>query len=52
VVLCFGKHKDKTLEQIAKEDSGYFKWMYGADFGLHSKKILKKLCLERGIRFE
>ena len=52
VVLCFGKHKDKTLEQIAKEDSGYFKWMYGADFGLHSKQILKKLCLERGIRFE
>ena len=52
VVLCFGKHKDKTLEQIAKEDSGYFKWMYAADFGLHSKQVLKKLCLERGIRFE
>jgi len=23
----FGKHKDKTLEEVAKEDAGYLRWM-------------------------
>lgn len=41
--LCynFGKHKGKTVENVDKEEPGYFGWMLNADFPLYTKKILK-----------
>lgn len=42
--LCynFGKHKGKTVEQVDKEEPGYFGWMLNADFPLYTKMILKE----------
>ena len=42
--LCynFGKQKGKTIEQIAKEEPGYFGWMLNADFPLYTKMLLKE----------
>jgi len=28
VEVCFGKHRGKTLQQLADEEPGYFDWMY------------------------
>lgn len=42
--LCynFGKHKGKTVEQVDKEEPGYFGWMLNADFPLYTKMMLKE----------
>jgi DNA polymerase-3 subunit epsilon len=47
--LCFGKYKDMRFQDIFEKDKGYFKWMYNADFGLHTKAKLKQVCNELGI---
>lgn len=47
--LCFGKYKDMRFQDIYEKDKGYFKWMYQADFGLHTKSKLKQVCQELGI---
>jgi DNA polymerase-3 subunit epsilon len=50
IVLNFGKHKDKSFQKINQEDPGYFRWMYNADFGEHTKIKLKQICEELGIK--
>jgi len=47
--LCFGKYKDMRFQDIYEKDKGYFRWMYNADFGLHTKAKLKQVCDELGI---
>jgi len=47
--LCFGKYKDMRFQDIYEKNKGYFKWMYNADFGLHTKAKLKQACNELGI---
>lgn len=47
--LCFGKYKDMRFQDIYEKDRGYFRWMYQADFGLHTKAKLKQVCNELGI---
>ena len=42
VVYNFGKHKGKTVEQVMKEEPGYYGWMMDADFPLYTKMQLKK----------
>jgi len=42
VVYNFGKHKGKTIENIAKTEPGYYGWMLEADFPLYTKSILRK----------
>ncbi len=49
-ILCFGKYKDLTFQEIFEKDKGYFRWMYNADFGLHTKSKLKEICDELGIK--
>jgi len=49
-VLCFGKHKDRTFQEVFEQDKGYFRWMYNADFGLHTKAKLKEICDDLGIK--
>lgn len=49
-LLCFGKYKDMKFQDINSKDPGYFKWMYNADFGLHTKAKLKQVCDELGIK--
>ena len=38
----FGKHKGKTVEEVNSLEPGYYGWMMGADFPLHTKECLKK----------
>jgi DNA polymerase-3 subunit epsilon len=41
VVYNFGKHKGKSLEQVDKEEQGYYGWLIHANFPLYTKKVLK-----------
>lgn len=38
----FGKHKGKTVEQVADEEPGYYGWMLNSNFPLYTKEVLKK----------
>jgi len=37
----FGKHKGKTIQEVARIEPGYYGWMMDADFPLYTKKCLK-----------
>lgn len=43
VILTIGKHKNKNIELIAKEDLNYFKWMSESNFSTDTKLIAKKI---------
>lgn len=51
VVFNFGKHKDKSVEEVLTKEPGYYDWMMNADFSLHTKQklseILNKMKLGR-----
>ncbi|MDX2361457.1 MAG: 3'-5' exonuclease [Crocinitomicaceae bacterium] len=40
-VYNFGKHKGKTIRDIAQIEPGYYGWMLDADFPLYTKQCLK-----------
>ena len=40
-VLSFGKYRDVTLEQIWKDNPGYFSWINQADFPLYTKNVMR-----------
>lgn len=42
IVYNFGKQKGKTVEQVSKDEPGYYGWMMDADFPLYTKACLKK----------
>lgn len=42
VVYNFGKQKDKTVEEVANSEPGYYGWLMNADFPLYTKQCLKK----------
>ncbi|MEE2931162.1 MAG: 3'-5' exonuclease [Bacteroidota bacterium] len=39
--LSFGKYKGKTLEEIWKQNPGYFSWFKQADFPQYTKNVMK-----------
>lgn len=39
--LNFSKHKDRPLADVVKTDSGFLRWIMGADFSLETKKIVE-----------
>ncbi len=41
-VYNFGKHKGKTIKQVAQLEPGYYGWMLDADFPLYTKQCLRK----------
>ena len=41
-IYNFGKHKGKTIEEVAKEEPGYYGWMLNSNFPLYTKEVLKK----------
>ena len=44
IVITFGKHKDKPVQQINTEDNGYLKWMFEvADFPTETKLLAKQI---------
>ncbi len=42
-IFSFGKYKDRTVEEVLKENPGYYAWMQNADFPLYTKKVLKQI---------
>ncbi|MDL2251827.1 ribonuclease H-like domain-containing protein [Odoribacter sp. OttesenSCG-928-J03] len=44
-VFNFGKHKGKSVDQVLKEEPGYFAWMLNGEFPLYTKKILTEIKL-------
>lgn len=42
VIYNFGKHKNKTVEEVAKVEPGYYGWMLDAEFPLYTKQCLRK----------
>ena len=44
-VFNFGKNKGIPVEQVLKEQPGYYAWMLNSDFPLYTKKILTEIKL-------
>ncbi len=44
-VFNFGKHKGKLVEQVLKNDHGYYQWMMDGDFSLDTKRRLTQIKL-------
>ncbi|MDI1321202.1 MAG: exonuclease domain-containing protein [Algoriphagus sp.] len=44
-IFNFGKHKGKTIEQVFKEEPGYYDWMMRGDFPLDTKRKLTQVKL-------
>ncbi len=40
-IYNFGKHKGKTIKEVARIEPGYYGWMLDADFPLYTKKCLR-----------
>lgn len=41
-VYNFGKHKGKTIREVAVIEPGYYGWMLDANFPLYTKQVLKR----------
>lgn len=44
-VFNFGKYKGQKVEDVLKNDTGYYGWMLNGDFSLHTKKVLTSIKL-------
>ncbi|MCE1155851.1 MAG: 3'-5' exonuclease, partial [Bacteroidales bacterium] len=44
-VFNFGKYKGQRVEDVLKNDPGYYGWMLNGDFALHTKKVLSNIKL-------
>lgn len=47
-VINFGKYKGHKVEDVLKNDPGYYGWIMNSDFSLHTKKMLTNIKL-RGL---
>ena len=44
-VINFGKYKGKLVEEVLKNDPGYYSWIMNGDFPLNTKKVLTEITL-------
>ncbi|MDX2415581.1 MAG: 3'-5' exonuclease [Bacteroidales bacterium] len=44
-IFNFGKHKGRLVEEVLKEEPGYYAWMIKGDFPLYTKKVLTEIRL-------
>lgn len=44
-VINFGKYKGRIVEEVLKEDPGYYSWMMQGDFPLYTKKVMTNIKL-------
>lgn len=42
ITYNFGKHRGKTIAEVAQTEPGYYGWMMDADFPLYTKQILRE----------
>jgi DNA polymerase-3 subunit epsilon len=45
IIFNFGKHKNKTVEKVFKEEPAYYDWMMNGDFPLDTKRRLTEIKL-------
>jgi DNA polymerase-3 subunit epsilon len=48
-IINFGKHKNKNLLAVLKEEPSYYDWIMNGDFSLDTKRKLTEIKL-RGFR--
>jgi len=46
-VFNFGKYKGMSVEEVLEKDPGYYGWILGNDFTLHTKAMLTKIRLRK-----
>jgi DNA polymerase-3 subunit epsilon len=44
-VFSFGKHKDKSVEDVFEKEPSYYSWMMDGDFPLYTKKVITQIRL-------
>lgn len=44
-VINFGKYKGQLVEEVLKNDPGYYSWIMNGDFALNTKKMLTEIKL-------
>ena len=44
-IFNFGKHKNRIVEEVLKQEPSYYDWMQKADFPLYTKKVMTKIQL-------
>ncbi len=44
-IFKFGKHKNKTVEDVFKREPQYFDWMMKADFPLSTKQVIQSVIM-------
>ncbi|MFW9596546.1 MAG: 3'-5' exonuclease, partial [Paludibacter sp.] len=44
-LINFGKYKGQKVVDVLKSDPGYYGWIMGSDFSLHTKKVLTNIRL-------
>lgn len=44
-IINFGKYKGRLVEEILKNDPGYYSWIMNGDFALNTKKVLTEIKL-------
>lgn len=49
-IFAFGKHKDKTVEEVFEKEPGYYKWIMDGDFPLYTKKVVTQIRLRMKIK--
>ncbi len=42
-IFSFGKYKGRTVQEVLKENPGYYSWIQNADFPLYTKKVLRQI---------
>ena len=45
-IFNFGKYKGQKVEDVLKNDTGYFSWVLQGDFTQHTKDVLTRLKIE------
>lgn len=45
IVINFGKHKDKSVQQVLKDEPSYYDWVMKSDFPLDTKRKLTEIKL-------
>jgi DNA polymerase-3 subunit epsilon len=49
-VINFGKYKGRIAEDVLREDTGYFSWIFQSDFPLHTKRAFTNIKLRMAKR--
>jgi DNA polymerase-3 subunit epsilon len=44
-IFAFGKHKDKTVEEVFAREPAYYNWIMDGDFPLYTKKVITQIRL-------